>query len=219
MIEFKPISLADQVYQRLETCILDGTYERGEILSEQRLSKELGVSRTPIREAIKRLAYENLVKETSIGNEVVGIGKDEVEDLFQVKMKIEILASRRCVENLTEEAIKEFEENVDKQEFYAQKGDSEKVRDLDTEFHDLIYKYSNSPVLEGILSPIHHKLMRYRQVSLEKEHRIISSAKEHRAIFESIKNKDAGKVEELLLRHLQNSHNNIANFGEIKEFQ
>ncbi len=217
MIEFRPISLADQVHQRLETFILNGTYKKGEILSEQRLSNELGVSRTPIREALKRLTYENLLKETSVGNEVVGISLKDVEELFNVKMRIEILAVRKCVDCIDKEGIKEFQENIEKQEFYAQKGDAEKVRDLDTEFHDLIYKYSGSVVYQAILSPIHHKLMKYRQASLEIEDRIMDSAKEHREIYENIKRANYKEVEKLMLEHMKNSHDNIIEVTERRK--
>ena len=91
MIEYKPVSLADQVYERLEYGILTGEYQPGEILSEKRLAAELGVSRTPIREAMTRLIYEKLINETPSGNEVRGISKSDVEDIFEVRKHLELL--------------------------------------------------------------------------------------------------------------------------------
>ena len=209
MIEYKTVSLADQVYEKLEVSILNGTYQKGEILSEKRLSDELGVSRTPIREALNRLAYEKLIKETPNGNIVIGISLKDVSDLFEVKMRIEILATRWCAKNITDEGLKELENIVAQQEFYAQKGDAVKVRDLDTEFHDTIYKECGSMVMEGILSPIHHKLMKYRRASLEIEHRIMDSVAEHKAIYEAIKNGDSDKVDSLMLVHIEHAYNSI----------
>ena len=214
MIEFRPVSLADQVYERLEACILNGTYEKGEILSEQRLSKELGVSRTPIREALSRLEYEKLIKETSTGNEVVGISLKDVNDLFEVKKRIEVLATMWCASNIDEDGLKELKDIVEQQEFYAQKEDAVKVRDLDTEFHDCIYNNCGSIVLQGILSPIHHKLMKYRQASLEIEHRIMDSVKEHKRIYESISEGKIGEVEGLILVHIEHAHHCIIEVTE-----
>ena len=71
MIEHKTVSLADQVFEHIETDILIGKYQRGEILTESRLSAELGVSRTPIREALRRLLQENLIEETGKGSVVM----------------------------------------------------------------------------------------------------------------------------------------------------
>ena len=84
-------------------------------------------------------------------------------------------------------------ENIDQQEFFAQKDDAVKVRDLDTEFHDIIYRECGSIILEGILSPIHHKMMKYRRVSLERAHRIMDSVAELGAIYDAIAAKDGDK--------------------------
>ena len=83
MIEYKSVSLANQVYDTLEYNILSGKYAYGEIISETRLSEELGVSRTPIREAMSRLAHEKLIKDSPNGTVVVGVTENDVRDLFE----------------------------------------------------------------------------------------------------------------------------------------
>lgn len=211
MIEFKPVSLADQVYMTLETSILNGTYKKGEVLSEQRLSKELGVSRTPIREALGRLAYENLIRESPSGNIVEGISEQDVKELFEVKKRIEVLAVVLCAKNIDKAGLDAMYEVIEKQHFYATKGNAEKVRALDTEFHDTIYNNCGSTVYQSILSPIHHKLMRYRQASLEIEDRIMDSIKEHTDIYEAIESRNLEKVKELASKHIEQSYNNIKN--------
>lgn len=209
MLEYKSVSLANQVFEQLEVSILNGTYQKGEILSEQRLAGELGVSRTPIREAISRLTFERLIKDTPQGNMVVGISERDVSDMFEVKRRIEVLVTRWTALNISEKGLGELKDIVDQQEFFAQKNDAIKVRDLDTEFHDVIYKESGSAVMENILSSIHHKLMKFRRASLEIEHRIMDSVAEHREIYEAIKAGDEDALDVLVLSHIEHAYQNI----------
>lgn len=209
MIEYKNVSLADRVYEVLEHNILCGVYPPGELLTESRLATDLGVSRTPIREAMSKLAHEKLIKETKSGIKVVGISEADVKDLFEVKRRIEVLATKRAAENLSDAKLELLKDNVERQEFYAQKGDAEKVRDLDTEFHDIIYKGCGSVTFETILSPIHHKMMKFRRLSLESPDRIFDSVAEHKALYEAIKERDADKTETIILLHIDHSRNNL----------
>lgn len=209
MIEYKPVSLADQVYERLEYNILTGVYQTGEILSEKRLAEELGVSRTPIREAMSRLLYDKLVKDTQGGTEVRGINAEDVEDMFEVKKRLEVLATKKAAENMSAEELVKLKDVVDQQEYYAGKGDSQKVRDLDTEFHDLIYSGCGSVTYQSILTPVHHKLMKFRKASLENEGRIMESIGEHKDIYSAIEKEDLKMVEKLMLNHIENSYKNI----------
>ncbi len=214
MIEYKNVSLADRVYDQLEYNILSGAYAQGEIISETRLSEELGVSRTPIREAMSRLSHEKLIKESTMGTVVVGVTEKDVKDLFEVKRRIEVMATRRAAEHFSEEGLKALKDNVDQQEFYAQKGDAVKVRDLDTEFHDIIYRECGSITFETILTPIHHKMMKFRRLSLEKSHRIMASVAEHRALYNAIAEKDGDKVDTIVLMHIDHAYNSIMEVNE-----
>lgn len=214
MIEYKTVSLADRVYEQLEYNILSGVYAQGEIISETRLSEELGVSRTPIREAMSRLYHEKLIKESPTGTVVVGVTENDVKDLFEVKRRIEIIATRRAAENFSEEGLAALKENVEQQEFFAQKGDVVKVRDLDTEFHDIIYKECGSVTFETILSPIHHKMMKFRRLSLEKSHRIVASVAEHKSLYNAIADRDGDKIETIMLLHIDHAYNNIMEVNE-----
>jgi len=209
MIEYKIVSLADQVYERLEQGILSGAYPPGEILSEKRLAAELGVSRTPIREALSRLEYDRLIKDTPQGSEVLGISKADVEDMFFVKQQLEVAASGRAAGRMTAEELDALHSVIDMQEYYSAKGDARKVRDLDTEFHDIIYSESGSTTLQGILSSMHHKLMKFRRVSLENEERIMESVAEHKAIYEALRSGSREDVERLMKKHIDNAYESI----------
>ncbi len=207
MIEYKTVSLANQVFERLEADILGGRYAAGEIISENRLAKDLGVSRTPIREALSRLDDEGLVTESTSGTMVVGITDSDVDDLYQVKKLLEPMVVKRAAEKVTEEELTEIEDIVERQEFYAGKGDMEKVRDLDTDFHDLIFIASTSTSLSRILSPVHHKIMKFRKASLEADPgRAVESVKEHKGIFMALKEGDGNKAEKLMKEHLDHAY-------------
>ena len=208
-MEYKNMTLADRVYEVLEHNILCGIYAPGELLTESRLSTDLGVSRTPIREAMSKLFHERLIKETTSGAKVVGVSSEDVKDLFEVKRRIEVLATKRAAQTLSESQLDAMKDNIEKQEFYARKGDAEKVRDLDTEFHDIIYKGCDSVTFETILLPIHHKMMKFRRLSLESHDRIYDSVAEHKALYEAIRDRDSDKAETIILLHIDHSYNNL----------
>ena len=93
MLDYKTVSLANQVYARIESNILNGVYAKGEIISESKLSEELGVSRTPIREALTKLESDLLIGDSPAGTIVLGITENDVKDMFIVKRKLEVIAT------------------------------------------------------------------------------------------------------------------------------
>ncbi|MGI6212695.1 MAG: GntR family transcriptional regulator [Anaerovoracaceae bacterium] len=216
MIAYKSVSLANQVFEQLEHSILTGEYKQGEVISEKRLSEELGVSRTPIREAISMLEAEDLIEDSPQGTVVRGITEKDVRDSYEVKRRVEVLASRWAANNITDEQLKELHEIVEKQEFYAQKNETEKLRDLDTDFHDVIYEASGSTVLKRILKPLHHKMYRYRKASLEIEDRIDDSVNEHRRIYEALAEHDEDQVESLMQIHIDKAFRQMIRIMEGK---
>ena len=209
MIDYKNLSLANQVYDAIEQNILNGVYASGEIISESKLSEELGVSRTPVREAMARLENERLIGITPSGTVVLGITDRDVRDMFEVKLHLEPIVSVMASQNISQEALAKLKDIIDQQEFYASKHNTERIRNLDTEFHDLIYSECGSPVFQSILSPIHHKLLKYRKASLEKSDRSYHSVEEHMAIYEALKAKDRMQVEMLMLEHILHAYENI----------
>ena len=209
MIDYKNLSLANQVYDAIDQNILNGVYASGEIISESKLSEELGVSRTPVREAMARLENERLIGITPSGTVVLGITDRDVRDMFEVKLHLEPIVSVMASQNISQEALAKLKDIIDQQEFYASKHNTEIIRNLDTEFHDLIYSECGSPVFQSILSPIHHKLLKYRKASLEKSDRSYHSVEEHMAIYEALKAKDRMQVEMLMLEHIRHAYENI----------
>lgn len=208
-MDYKSLSLANQVYDIIEEKILNGVYSQGEILSESRLSDELGVSRTPVREAMTRLENENLIASSPSGTVVLGITDRDVDDMFLVKSVLEPVVGRLAAANRTAKQLEQMRDILEQQEFYTGKSNTERVKNLDTGFHDIMYTASGSPTFQAILSSVHHKLMKYRKDSLNIENRSQRVMSEHTAIYEAIKAQDEDLVEKLVKEHLQNAYDNI----------
>ena len=120
MRDHKPISIADQVFEKLERDILSGKYPQGEILSELRLSGELGVSRTPIREAIRRLEQERILEDSGHGLVVIGISRQDMLDIYEIRLQLEGLAAKRAAASITDDVLSEMKEVLDLQRFYIE---------------------------------------------------------------------------------------------------
>ena len=138
MTQFKTVSLADQVFEKLEDDIITGVYPRGEILTELKLVEQLGVSRTPIREALRRLEHERLIQDCSKGSIVLGITAEDLEDIMNIRQRIEGLAAYYATKNLTPESAARFKQIADLQEFYYAKQDMDNLRKMDDAFHEAI---------------------------------------------------------------------------------
>ena len=108
MGHFKTVSLADQVFEKLEQDIISGVYARGEILTELKLVEQLGVSRTPIREALRRLEQERLIQESGKGSVVLGITTQDLIDIMEIRQQIEGIAALYATRKITPEGIEEL---------------------------------------------------------------------------------------------------------------
>ena len=126
-------------------------------------------------------------------------------------MRIEGLASAFASKNMTDEQLAELKETLELQEFYVTKQDPERIKTMDSKFHQLIYRYCGSAVLNDTLLPLHKKVQKYRRVSVENNSRAQQSAREHRAIFEAIEARDAACAEKCTTEHIANAADHILN--------
>ncbi len=209
MYEHRSISLADQIFEKLEKDILTGKYSYGEVLTETKLSEELGVSRTPVREALRRLAQEKLIKETQRGTIVLGISKEDLVDIYAIRMPLEAMAITRFIENMTDETLKILRDIVDVQEFYGTRKDFSNISSKDSEFHEEIYRNCGSHILEETLVPLHRKVVKFRKASIEQIGRAEKSIEEHKEILKAIEEKNVEKAVELVTKHADNAKQNI----------
>lgn len=202
---FKTTSLADQVFDKLENDIIQGVYPKGEILTELKLVDHLGVSRTPIREALRRLEQERLIADSGKGSIVLGITEEDLLDIMNIRQQIEGLAAYYATINMTEEGRAELAHIVDLQDFYFSKWDTEHLRRVDDEFHSVICRLSKRTVLTDTLLPLHRKTRRYRRISMEDRARTTQTMKEHRQMYEAIVSGDAELAMELTTQHIKNA--------------
>ena len=204
-MDYKTVSLSDQVFEHLESNILSGKYQRGDIITELQLCSELGVSRTPVREALRRLYQEHLIEDTPKGTMVLGITPRDFRDMSEIRLRIEELAVRGFIENATEESLKALNEAVDFQEYYLARGDVDQLKALDGRFHEIIYAGCGSMILRDTLSPLHKKIQQYRRNALRTPDRAAHSVREHREILQAIQQKDADLAAERMKAHIQNA--------------
>lgn len=204
-MDYKTVSLSDQVFDHLESNILSGKYQRGEIITELQLCSELGVSRTPIREALRRLFQEHLVEDTPRGTMVLGITPKDFKDMSEIRLRIEELAVRGFVENGDADSLKALNEAVDFQEFYLSRGDVDQLKALDGRFHEIIYAGCGSMILRDTLSPLHKKIQQYRRNALRTPNRAAHSVREHREILNAIQARDADRAAALMQKHIENA--------------
>ena len=209
MLEHKTVSLADQVFEHLETDILSGKYQRGEILSESKLCTEMGVSRTPIREAMRRLEQEHIIEDSSRGYIVIGISEKDLADIFLIRENIECLAAESAAANRTDEQLTELKNTLELQEFYLEKMDSEQIKKMDNLFHSLIYKFCGGITFYDTLEPLHKKIQKYRKAAVSNKSRATASVAEHRKIYEAIANRDCKAAKLATTEHIKNAHNHI----------
>lgn len=203
-------SLRIRVFNALENAILDGEYNEGDSLNEIKVSQELGVSRTPVREALMQLELEGLVKNIpNKGAVVVGISEKDIEDIYAIRIRIEGLASRLSADKINDDELKALEKIVDLQEFYLTKNDVEQIWKLDSDFHKIIYDSSRSRPLRTTLSSFHNYIKRARDISVKVEGRAEKSVAEHRAILEAIRLKDGNLAEKLTAEHIENAKANL----------
>ena len=206
---FKSTSLADQVFEKLENDIIQGVYPKGEILTELKLAEQLGVSRTPIREALRRLEQERLIEDMGKGSLVLGITENDLEDIMSIRERTEGLAAYYATINMTEEGLKELEHIIDLQDFYFSKNDTEHLRLADDMFHDAICELSRRTVIRDTLVPLHRKTRRYRKTAITDKQRAENSLQEHKAILAAMQAGDPDKVKEAMDYHISKVKENL----------
>ena len=210
IIDKKTASLEEQVTETLEAEILTGKLAAGASLTEQSLSVRLGVSRTPIRAALHTLAEEGLINLIpNKGAVVVGVTREDLIDIYRIRMRLEGLASALAAERISKEDLATLRESVELAEFYISKNDTEHLKELDTQFHAIIYRASGNRMLNKTLSELHRNITSYRKMSLAVPGRLERSVGEHREILAAIEERDAERADRLTSAHVEAALENM----------
>lgn len=217
IVDKKIASLEEQVTATLEEEILTGKLAAGTALTEQSLSTRLGVSRTPIRAALHTIAEEGLIDLVpNRGAVVIGVTRDDLIDIYNIRMRLEGLASATAARRISEDDLTKLRESVELAEFYIQKNDTEHLKELDTAFHSIIYRASGNRMLCKTLSELHRNITSYRKLSLAVPGRLEKSVREHREILEAIEAGDAEMADRLTSAHIAAALDNMLAATERK---
>lgn len=217
MEEYQEYSLGGKVFQRIREDILKGKYKEHEELRENTIGKELGVSRTPVREALRQLELEGLVSIIpNKGAYVTGISPKDVKDIYMIRSMLEGLCARWATENITEEQMEELEETILLSEFHMKREGTynvEQITMLDGRFHAILYEASNSRILSHVLADFHKYVQPARKSSVVSEERARKSIREHKQILRAIRDKDQNLAEQLANEHILHVMQNLKKQG------
>ena len=203
MNEYLP--LRDVVFNTLRQAILRGELKPGERLMEIQLANKLGVSRTPIREAIRKLELEGLVLMIPRkGAEVAEITIKDLEDVLEVRAALEELAVCDACENITEEQILALKEAADNFQAALESDDLVKCAETDMAFHEIIYQASDNKRLNQVLNNLREQMYRYRVEYLKEEQTRNLLVSEHEELVKAIREGDVQKAQDISFHHLEN---------------
>ena len=203
-------SLTTLIFEKVREDVLNGVYKSGEKIIEAKVAEEMGVSRTPVREALKQLELDGLVENIpNRGVVVKGVTIDDVHDIYTMRIAIEGIAAKWSVERMPDEALKDLKEIYELMEFYTMKNDIDKIFELNTRFHEVIYKSACSRYLEHVLSDFQQFIKITRKKSLASEGRMVEALKEHKVILDAFMVRDSEAAVKALVYHIEQSRFNV----------
>ncbi len=198
------LPLRDVVFNTLREAILRGDLKPGERLMELTLASKLGVSRTPIREAIRMLEQEGLaVTMPRRGAQVAGMTEKDMEDVLQIREALDILAAQIACEKITEEQLVEVKAAAERFRKCTLTHDVKKLAEADVNFHDAIYNATDNPKLISLLSNLREQLYRYRVEYLKDESKYSELVEEHDRIVEGLENRNMELLTQSMKAHVE----------------
>lgn len=208
MNEYLP--LRDVVFNTLRKAILKGELKPGERLMEIALAERLGVSRTPVREAMRKLELEGLVVMIPRrGAQVANITEKDLNDVLEVRIALENLSIENACMRMTEEQLEELWNAAKNFEATMAEGNLVKLAEADVAFHEVIYKSSDNRRLNQVLNNLREQIYRYRVEYLKDEETRKLLVKEHKEIYEAIKKRDVKSAKEISYQHIENQREAI----------
>lgn len=208
MNQFMP--LREVVFMTLRQAILKGELPPGERLMEITLANKLGVSRTPIREAIRKLELEGLVVMIPRkGAHVAYITIQELNDVLEVRKGLEELAIRKACERITEEEVEKLEEAAEAFSKLVDSNNLMALAEADVKFHDVIYEATHNRRLVQMLNNLREQMYRYRMEYLKEADARRHLDNEHKEICKAIREKNMEKAHDFICQHIDNQQRSI----------
>ena len=205
---YKP--LRELVFESLREAIIAAKLRPGERMMEIQMAEEMGVSRTPVREAIRKLELEGLVVMVPRkGAYVAGLSLKDMVEVFEIRGALEGLAAELAAERATDEELEELERYLVKIAEEIESGDLSRVVETDTDFHTLMYKASRNSRLSQIINNLREQIQRFRTTSLSYPGRMKIALEEHRKIVEAISVRDGELARKMAQDHIENAENSL----------
>lgn len=195
--------LREVICESLRNAIKNGKLKPGERLMEVQLAEELGISRTPVREAIRKLEQEGyVIMLPRRGTYVSSVSVHDVQEIFEIRTALEKLSTGLAARRIENEELEQLQKLLTKIEGYIAKHDIDNIVKTDIEFHDLLYKVSRNERLSGIISNLKEQLSRFRTLSMSYPGRLEETLEEHREMVEAIASGDVEAAREAAERHM-----------------
>ncbi|MDR3559917.1 MAG: GntR family transcriptional regulator [Negativicutes bacterium] len=205
---YKP--LREVVSEALREAIVNQTLKPGERLMEIQLAEELGVSRTPIREAIRRLELEGfLIMVPRRGTYVADLTIKDINEVFEIRTALDVLAAGLAAERITEEELEQMERLLVQIGEYIDRNDAEGIVEADGQFHDILYRASRNDRLVGIISNLREQFTRFRTISMAYPGRIKNTLEEHRRLVEAIGQRNPELAQQYASEHMENAEQTL----------
>ncbi|HZW03841.1 MAG TPA: GntR family transcriptional regulator, partial [Anaerolineaceae bacterium] len=190
-------------YDSIKSAILGFQLMPDDSLVETDLARQLGISKTPVRDALSRLEKEGFVEKIPYkGYTVTGLSHEKVIEIFEIRAALEGLAARQATRNFTEQDLDLARDLVRRQQDAAHRGDIQAASDLNKQFHGLLLNRAKNGWLRQILGNLEDHLQRYRMLSNFQQGRLEKSVAEHNTILSLIADRQPEKAEEAGRAHL-----------------
>ena len=201
--EESPIPLRIKIYEAIKAGVLAGALKPGEETTENKLVSEIGVSRTPIREALQRLEAEGWIQRVpGKATVVTAISEKDLRDLYLMRSVLESLAVDLSTANLTDDALKEIHSTIEEMEFHSIRNNVQAVAAKNKEFHLHLVRLSDSRHILSALKSIYEQIDRIRDNTLKLPGRLKETLEQHRSIYRALEKRDHKQAAELVRQHI-----------------
>jgi DNA-binding GntR family transcriptional regulator len=199
----KKENLGNQVFEHIKEMILKGEIPAGKRMIESEIADSMGISRTPVREAVHKLEAEGFLKPLPKGGYVVrGLTLSDIEETFDIRSILESFAAYLAAIRYSDAEILPLEEKIEEFQRHLDRDDLKELTRINTDFHELLYSLSRSPRLIKMIHGLRDEIFFLRKVILNSEEMALLSNKDHRDMIKAIKKGEAKKVRRLVMEHI-----------------
>ena len=207
-------TIRKRIYEYLREQLLNGEIAPLEHLIEAKIAKEIGTSRTPVREALHSLELEGLIESIPrVGYVVKPINEQEVGEICEIRMAIEGVAARWAIEKAHKKLIEELKKNISISDEKVSKGDVKAFVDMDAQFHEIISKFSGSKRLRELAQTLRRHMLRYRIQSIYSVDNVLRAIDGHKGILRAIGKRNLEEVNRTIQHHMEQSKRDILRYA------